>query len=246
MTGSVERAKTEQASVVAATNQANDSVATAAAASRQLLASIREIATRVDRSSTIARAAVGDAKTADDRIEGLAGAVERIGAAGQLISQIAGQTNLLALNATIEAARAGEAGKGFAVVAGEVKNLASQTARATEEIAAQLAAVRSETSGAVEAIRAVGAVIADNDKLVAEIARAVEGQGHATGEIDRQMQEVSASTGIVASGLTNMSQTVDQTEASSSVVSGAAADLQQESRRLKESVERFLKAVRAA
>ena len=134
-------------------NEASANVGAAAAAAEQLLASIEEISRQLGQTTDLVRTAVADAKETDDKVTGLAAAAQEIGDVVMLIRNIAGQTNLLALNATIEAARAGEAGKGFAVVATEVKSLAVQTAKATEQIAAQIAAVQNSTGSAAEAIR---------------------------------------------------------------------------------------------
>ncbi len=151
---------------------------------------------------------------------------------------------MLALNATIEAARAGEAGKGFAVVASEVKALATQTARVTEEIAAQIAAVRTETGSAAAAVREVGHVIQSLERLAADISGSVEQQGAATGEIARQMQEAANGTRAVAEEMSAATGTVDAARQASSVVHDSAANLTSESQSLRGTVERFLAGVR--
>lgn len=243
MRSNADDANQQSASVADATKHAFASVESAAAATIQMLTSINDIAQQVSRSSTIARAAVADAQAANLRIAGLADAVGRIGDAGQLINAIAAQTNLLALNATIEAARAGEAGKGFAVVASEVKNLAAQTARATEEIASQIAAVQRETAEAIAAIRGIGTVIGDIDQLATGIAGAVEEQGAASSEIARQMDQAAAGTRHIANSIESVSRAVGQTQRTSGSVADSAVHLKSESDGLKREVERFLRAV---
>ncbi|WP_157136290.1 methyl-accepting chemotaxis protein, partial [Teichococcus cervicalis] len=156
-----------------------------AAAAEQLAGSIAEINRRVSEGAQVAQRAVTAAGASDTTVAGLAAAADRIGDVVRLIADIAGQTNLLALNATIEAARAGEAGKGFAVVASEVKTLASQTARATEEIGAQIGAMRGATAEAVAAVRGIAEAVARMGEVTAAIAAAVEEQGAATREIAR-------------------------------------------------------------
>jgi methyl-accepting chemotaxis protein len=164
-------------SVNTAAEEASANVQTVAAASEELYTSIAEISRQVSEAAKIAGNAVQQAKASDATVKGLADTAQRIGEVVQLISDIASQTNLLALNATIEAARAGEAGKGFAVVASEVKSLATQTARATDDISAQVSAIQMATSNAVDAINAVGGIIGQVSEISASIASAVEEQG---------------------------------------------------------------------
>ena len=177
--------------VVNAAEDTTHSVQTVAAASEELSASINEISSRVAMASTISNEAMDEARGANQLVHGLAEAVDRIGQVVTLITDIASQTNLLALNATIEAARAGDAGKGFAVVAGEVKNLANQTARATDEISSQIEAVQSATSKAVSAIGNVADIIVRVSEISAAVAAAVEEQGAATTEIASNAEKVS-------------------------------------------------------
>ncbi|MBV8533991.1 MAG: HAMP domain-containing protein, partial [Alphaproteobacteria bacterium] len=175
---------TEQVQAVAsASDEASSNVQTVAAASEQLSASIAEISQQVARAATIAGRAVDETKQTDGTVQGLAAAAQKIGEVVKLINDIAGQTNLLALNATIEAARAGEAGKGFAVVASEVKSLANQTAKATEDISAQISAIQTVTKDAVDAIKRIGGTIGEVSTVATSIASAVEEQGAATQEI---------------------------------------------------------------
>jgi len=164
----------------------------------------------------------------------------------QLISDIASQTNLLALNATIEAARAGEAGKGFAVVASEVKSLAAQTARATEDISAQVSAIQTATGNAVDAINAVGGIIGQVSEISSSIASAVEEQGAATKEITRNTQEAARSTQEVFTNIAGVSQGAGMTESAADHVLASADQLGSTSLRLKQEVDAFLAAIRAA
>jgi len=189
---------------------------------------------------------VNDARRANETVEGLAAATQRIGQVVDLITSIAGQTNLLALNATIEAARAGEAGKGFAVVAGEVKNLANQTAKATEEIAAQITGVQQATGEAVSAIGRIGATFDEISKIAASIASAIEEQGAATREIARNVQEAAVGTGEVSRTNAEVAQAAEETGTTASRVLAAATSLSDQARGLEGDVEQFLGEVRVA
>jgi methyl-accepting chemotaxis protein len=185
-----------------------------AAAAEELSASVAEITRQVASSAGVARRAVEEARATDAAVAGLADSAARIGDVVRLINDIAGQTNLLALNATIEAARAGEAGKGFAVVASEVKNLAAQTAKATEEIGGQIGQMQQATNGAVQAIRGIAAIVQEIDGITSAIAAAVEEQGAATREIARNVAEAAAGTEEVSSGVATVRGEVQQTTAS--------------------------------
>ncbi|MFL5279419.1 MAG: methyl-accepting chemotaxis protein [Rhodopila sp.] len=185
MTGTAEQTTQQASSVAAAAEQASTGGQTVAAAAEELSASISEIAQQVTRSSKVTDRAVADARHTDEIVRSLADGAQKIGEVVTLISNIAGQTNLLALNATIEAVRAGDAGKGFAVVTSEVKSLAQQTAKATDEIGVNVSAIQAATRQAMEAIHAISATISEISSIATAIASAVEEQGAATSEIAR-------------------------------------------------------------
>ncbi|MDC7785650.1 methyl-accepting chemotaxis protein [Rhodoplanes sp. TEM] len=234
------------ASVGAASEEASTSVQAVAAATNEMSSSIGEISRQVQSSSRIAEAAVGQAAKTDARVGALSVAANRIGDVVKLITAIAEQTNLLALNATIEAARAGEAGKGFAVVANEVKALAGQTAKATGEISAQIAAMQSATQDSVAAIKEISGTIGQIAEVASAIAAAVEEQGAATAEISRNIQQAAAGTTQVSQTITAVSRGAEETGAASGEVLDAAGQLAVESNQLRSEVARFLDTVRAA
>jgi methyl-accepting chemotaxis protein len=232
--------------VAAASAQSSSSVQSAAAASEQLASSVAEIGRQVKASSTVAASAVQQADTTNGRIAQLKGTVERIGEVVKMISAVAGQTNLLALNATIEAARAGESGRGFAVVASEVKALATQTAKATEEIETQIAQMQLATDSSVAAIKEIGDTIAKISKISSAIAVAVEQQGSATQEIARNVSEAARGASQVSDSIEAVNRGASDTGTAAGQVHDSAASLLKESERLTTEVEQFLATVRAA
>jgi methyl-accepting chemotaxis protein len=232
--------------VSSASQDASVNVGTVASATEEMSGSVHEIARQVQESSRIAAEAVAQAQATDARIGELSQAASRIGDVVKLITAIAEQTNLLALNATIEAARAGEAGRGFAVVASEVKALASQTAKATEEIGSQVAGMQTATQDSVAAIKEIGGTIGRISEIAAAIAAAVEEQGAATSEIARNVQEAARGTSQVADTISEVNRGASETGAASSQVLASARSLAQESAMLKSEVTKFLETVRAA
>jgi methyl-accepting chemotaxis protein len=232
--------------VAAASEQASANVQTVAAASEELSTSIAEISRQVANAAGISREAVEAAQSTTETVEGLAAAAQRIGEVVQLINDVASQTNLLALNATIEAARAGEAGKGFAVVAGEVKGLAAQTAKATDEIRSQIEAVQTATRASVDAIRGIAGRIGNIDAVSATVAAAVEEQGAATQEITRNTQEAARGTEEVSSNITGLNAGVGRTGQAAEKVLSSADGVRRQTDELRHEVERFLGTIRAA
>jgi methyl-accepting chemotaxis protein len=229
-----------------ASEGASSNAQTAAAATEELTASIGEITRQVGRSAEVSRRAVAETERTDRTVRELAETANKIGDVVRLIADIAGQTNLLALNATIEAARAGEAGKGFAVVASEVKSLASQTAKATEEIGQQVAAIQGATGLAVEAIRSIAGVVAEIDQTASAIAAAVEEQGAATQEIARNIAGTAESAAAVSRETGVVRSSAESSGKAAASVRGAAVELGQTTSKLRSQVERFLNMVRAA
>ena len=246
ITESVNGSSAKTAAAATASEQASSNINTVAAATEELACSITEIGRQVTHSSEVAEAAVGTAGKTNEMVSGLAAAGDKIGDVLRLISAIAEQTNLLALNATIEAARAGEAGRGFAVVASEVKELASQTAKATEEIAGQVSAIQSSTGECVTAIGSISDTIREISSIAATIASAVEEQGSATREIAQSVQQVATGTSEVAVNVAGASQAAEQSRTLAETVLSASGELSQHAAALFESVDTFLAGLREA
>jgi methyl-accepting chemotaxis protein len=241
-----EEASRQVNAVVGASGHASENVNTVATATEELSASVREIGQQVGQSTRIIGDAVTQATATNEHVQGLASAAQKIGEVVKLINDIAGQTNLLALNATIEAARAGDAGKGFAVVASEVKTLAGQTAKATEEISAQISAIQQATKVSVQSIQQITDTIGTVNQNATAIASAVEQQGAATQEIARNVAQAAKGTADVSSNIAGVSSAAEQTGTAAGAVLSRADELSRNSEALKAHVETFLREVRAA
>lgn len=239
-------ASRQSEAVAGASQQASDNVQIAATAATQLAGSIEEIGRQVARSAEMARRGVEAAQRTDQDIEGLDRAARQIGDVVHLISEIASQTNLLALNATIEAARAGEAGKGFAVVASEVKNLAGQTARATDDITNQISAIQNATQGAVQAVRTIGTTIDAINQIAIAIASAVEQQTAATQAIVRSVRQAADDTVQVTGRMGRIAEAAEASGQSAQEVLVSAQDLTRQAASLAHAVGTFLERTRAA
>ncbi|MCW2236272.1 methyl-accepting chemotaxis protein [Azospirillum canadense] len=236
----------KSSAVASASEQASSNVQTVAAAAEELSSSIAEISRQLNASSQVAMGAAGKARETNTIVEGLADAAQRIGQVVNLIGEIASQTNLLALNATIEAARAGEAGKGFAVVATEVKNLAGQTAKATEEISSQVADMQAATGGAVEAIRTISDAVGTISRTVTDIAQAMEQQGLATREIAQNVNEAAEGTQQVMRHIAEVTHAASKTGGAADAVLDASRTLARQAEHLRSEVQGFLNKVRSA
>jgi methyl-accepting chemotaxis protein len=246
LSATAEETNRQSTAVAAASEQASTNVQTVASAAEELSSSIAEISRQVSESARIAGQAVTDAERTNAQVQALAEAAQKIGDVVKLINDIAGQTNLLALNATIEAARAGEAGKGFAVVASEVKSLANQTAKATEDISAQIKSIQGATTDSVHAIKGITGTISRINEIATTIASAVEEQGAATKEIARNVQQASKGTGEVSTNIVGVTKAAGETGAASSQVLGAASNLAKQGETLRADVSQFLAKIRAA
>lgn len=246
MSGVVQLTNTQTESVASASEEAAQNVQSVAAAAEELSASITEIMSQVQRSTSISVGAVEEASKADEMMNGLDASAQKVGDVVQLITDIAEQTNLLALNATIEAARAGEAGKGFAVVASEVKNLANQTAKATEEIGRQIGEIQTASLDAVTSIKGIAKTIDELSEITVAVSAAVEEQNAATTEIARSVQQVSQGTDQVSGSIAGIANSVEQTDASSHEVLQAADMLNGQSNSLREQVVSYVKQIRSA
>ena len=246
MSATAEQTSQQSTAVAAASEEASANVQTVASAAEELSSSIDEITNQVSRSSQVSSSAKEGAESAEHTIQGLADSVQKIGEVVDLITDIAEQTNLLALNATIESARAGEAGKGFAVVANEVKNLASQTSKATEEISRQIGEVQAATTSSVGAVQDVTKTIIELNEIATAISAAVEQQGAATQEIARNVEQAAAGTQEVNSNIAGVTTAAGETGSAAGEIASAANNLNEHSETLKTEVEKFLTQVRAA
>lgn len=246
LSNTAEKTSTQSATVAAASEESTTNVQTVASATEELSSSIQEITRQVAESSQVARSAVNETDLANEKVQGLEEAARKIGEVVDLINDIASQTNLLALNATIEAARAGEAGKGFAVVATEVKSLADQTAKATEDIGAQISQIQGATGEAATAISSISGTIRSVDEIASTIAAAVEEQGASTQEISNNVQQLAAASDEVNTNIASVSQAADDTGSAASQVLSTSQQLTEEADRLSDSVSGFLEKVKAA
>jgi len=245
MMTTAEESSRQSANVATASEQASANVQTVAAAAEELSVSTTEIGRQVTQSEKIAANAVAETEATNDTVRGLADAALQIGQVVDLINDIAGQTNLLALNATIEAARAGEAGKGFAVVAQEVKNLANQTAKATEEISQQITSVQDETNDAVSAIDKIRGIIREVNDIATTIASAVDEQGVSTQEIARNVQQAARGTHEVNENIGGVSRAAGETGAAAGQVLNAAQEMSRHAEQMRGEVDRFLSEILA-
>jgi methyl-accepting chemotaxis protein len=246
LTRTAESTQSLSSQAAGASEEASSNMQSVASATEELSASVDEIGRQVQESNRIAEAAVLQAEQTDGRIGKLSRAAQEIGDVVKLITAIAEQTNLLALNATIEAARAGEAGRGFAVVASEVKSLASQTAKATDEISSHIAGMQGATQESVAAIKEIGGTIAQISSIASTIASAVQEQGSATQEIARSVQTVAQGTHEAAANILEVNRGAAETGSASGNVLDSARTLSTESTRLREELDRFMANIRAA
>jgi methyl-accepting chemotaxis protein len=233
------------ADVSSGATEASANIQTVSAASTELSAAINEISGQIDRAAAVSRQAVGEAEETNQRVVTLSSAAEEVGNVITLIQDIAEQTNLLALNATIEAARAGEMGKGFAVVASEVKNLANQTAKATDEIKSRIDEIQNETVSTADVIRGFGETIRQIDELSTAISAAIEEQGAATQEIARNVEEAAGNTDDISRLMGGVADAAAQTDTVAHDQQNAVADLNERNRQLNEAIQKFIRDVAA-
>jgi len=246
MTGVSDQTRQRATSVRDSAEQASTNVSVVAAAAEELSASIAEISDQIARATSVIAQASGEARRTDEVVNGLAQAARQIGEVVNLINSIASQTNLPSLNAAIEAARAGEAGKGFAVVANEVKHLAAETSRATDDITQQIEAVQAATSQAVDAIGTITRTITEVDAITTTIAAAVNQQRDATQDIARNVTEAARGTRTVTEHVQEVSRSAEATGQSSSLVLGAANQLSAQASQLRDEVTQLIRHIRAA
>ncbi len=246
MSANAAQTSQQSSTVAAATEDAAKNVQTVAVSAEQLTGSIEEISRQVAHSTGVAKDAVEQARQTGTTVQGLTEGAQRIGSVVGMINEVAEQTNLLALNATIEAARAGEAGKGFAVVASEVKALANQTAKATQEIAEQIRFMRAATGETVDSIEAVVAAITNIEVVITNIANSVEEQNASTREIARNVQEAAHSTGEVSNNISGVSRAASETGEAAGQVLRLVGDLARQSDKLRETVAQVVHDLRSA
>jgi len=246
LSATAEETSRQSQAVAAAAEEAATNVQTVAASSEEMAASVREISAQVDHSAKVADTAFVEAQASNERIAALAASAASIGDVINLINGIAGQTNLLALNATIEAARAGEAGKGFAVVASEVKQLAAQTAKATEVISLKVTEIQQATDGTVRSMNEIVRVVSNIKEIAASIAGAVEEQGAATTEIARNCQQAAMGANQVTQNISGVGQAAEMTGTASTQLMTLSSGLSGQAVDLKRVVEDFVRDLNAA
>ncbi len=246
LASTAEETSRQAQAVAGAAEAASENVQTVAAGTEELSASVREITTQVTRSADIARSAAGEAQRSTDNVKALSASAQGIGEVVELIRAIAEQTNLLALNATIEAARAGEMGKGFAVVASEVKNLAGQTAKATEEIARKIQEMQAATSVTVDSISLIVSTIGTIQEVTQSIAGAVEEQGAATSEIAGNTHKAANGARDVTENISGVGTAAEMTGSAATQLMSLSDALQTQAASLKGEVASFVKGLRAA